>query len=151
MERLTVYRHFPDEAALFAACSAHWSALNPPPTPEAWAGLADPAARTRRGLGDLYTYFARSERMLGKIQRDMDELPALRAVVEPFGAHLRQLAADLAAAWPVRGAARTAVATVLGHAVQFSTWQTLGLAGAATDAAKAALVTRWVEAVAAAG
>jgi len=24
--RLTVYRHFPDDAALFAACSAHWIA-----------------------------------------------------------------------------------------------------------------------------
>ncbi|HEU4572144.1 MAG TPA: TetR family transcriptional regulator, partial [Candidatus Limnocylindrales bacterium] len=25
--RLTVYRHFPDMAALFAACSAHWFGL----------------------------------------------------------------------------------------------------------------------------
>ena len=29
VQRLTVYRHFPDEAAIFQACSAHWSALTP--------------------------------------------------------------------------------------------------------------------------
>src|SRR3954451_23446350 len=31
VRRSTVYRHFPDEAALFDACSAHWAAANPPP------------------------------------------------------------------------------------------------------------------------
>src|SRR6476646_8014 len=29
VRRSTLYRHFPDEAALFAACSAHWRASNP--------------------------------------------------------------------------------------------------------------------------
>ena len=31
VRRSTVYRHFPDEAALFDACTAHWAAANPPP------------------------------------------------------------------------------------------------------------------------
>jgi len=31
VRRSTVYRHFPDEETLFAACSSHWRALNPPP------------------------------------------------------------------------------------------------------------------------
>src|SRR5260370_17643494 len=31
--RLTVYRHFPDEAPLFEACSAHWVAHHRPPDP----------------------------------------------------------------------------------------------------------------------
>jgi AcrR family transcriptional regulator len=30
VRRSTVYRHFPDEAALFAACSSHWLAANRP-------------------------------------------------------------------------------------------------------------------------
>ena len=31
VQRLTVYRHFPDERLLFDACAGHWSAQNPPP------------------------------------------------------------------------------------------------------------------------
>ena len=33
VQRLTVYRHFPDERALLAACSGHWIASNPTPDP----------------------------------------------------------------------------------------------------------------------
>ena len=35
VRRSTVYRHFPDEAALFAACSAHWRAAQPAARPRA--------------------------------------------------------------------------------------------------------------------
>ena len=33
VERLTVYRHFKNEAAMFAACSHRYLELNPPPNP----------------------------------------------------------------------------------------------------------------------
>jgi len=33
VQRLTVYRHFPEERDLFAACGAHWISENPPPDP----------------------------------------------------------------------------------------------------------------------
>ena len=36
VRRSTLYRHFPDEQALFQACSAHWRAENPPPDLAAW-------------------------------------------------------------------------------------------------------------------
>ena len=55
VQRATVYRHFPDEEALFAACSSHWAALNPPPDPAAWAEIADPDERLRRALSELYS------------------------------------------------------------------------------------------------
>src|SRR5512133_2458195 len=47
VRRSTVYRHFPTEEALFAACSSHWRAANPAPDPTAWTMVADPAERTR--------------------------------------------------------------------------------------------------------
>ena len=31
--RLTVYRHFPDEVALYLACTSHWMAQQSRPTP----------------------------------------------------------------------------------------------------------------------
>ena len=33
VRRSTVYRHFPDEEALFDACSSHFRAANPSPDP----------------------------------------------------------------------------------------------------------------------
>src|SRR5919109_3159639 len=42
VRRSTVYRHFPDEEALFAACSSHWRAANPPPDLNAWVQIDDP-------------------------------------------------------------------------------------------------------------
>ena len=36
VRRSTVYRHFPDEAALIDACSSHWAAANPVPDMAAW-------------------------------------------------------------------------------------------------------------------
>ena len=43
--RSTVYRHFPDEEALFGACSAHWAAENPPPDVTAWERIEHPDER----------------------------------------------------------------------------------------------------------
>src|SRR5262245_61760167 len=67
VERLTVYRHFQDEAAMFTACSHRYMELNPPPDPSAWAGEIDPARRTRLGLKDLYAFFGRTSPMFEKI------------------------------------------------------------------------------------
>src|SRR5947199_9408315 len=61
VRRSTVYRHFPDEAALFAACSSHWAALNPPPDLEAWAAILDAEARLASALLQLYGYYPRTE------------------------------------------------------------------------------------------
>src|SRR4249919_4162156 len=53
VRRSTVYRHFPDETALFAACSSHWRAANPPPDPGTWLSIDDPDQRTRTALRRL--------------------------------------------------------------------------------------------------
>ena len=45
--RLTVYRHFPDDDAMFAACTAHWSARQNMPDIDAWLAESDPVDRLR--------------------------------------------------------------------------------------------------------
>ena len=42
VQRVTVYNHFPDDAALLSACSAHWRALHPTPALAAWRAVDDP-------------------------------------------------------------------------------------------------------------
>jgi AcrR family transcriptional regulator len=39
--RLTVYRHFSDLEALFAACRAHWFGQHRPPDISAWRAIPD--------------------------------------------------------------------------------------------------------------
>src|SRR3954469_20083307 len=41
VQRLTVYNHFPEERELFAACSAHFMAEVPPPSPRDWVPVAN--------------------------------------------------------------------------------------------------------------
>ena len=54
VRRSTVYRHFPDEASLFAACSSHYRAANPPPNPQVWAAIGrHPNAATGFDGADL--------------------------------------------------------------------------------------------------
>src|SRR4051794_21865174 len=83
VERLTVYRHFADEGAIFAACDAHFKAETPPPDPAAWAGITDPAMRLRAALLAFYGYYRRGEDMIANAQRDAPQLPALAAVLAP--------------------------------------------------------------------
>src|SRR3954451_5643804 len=57
VQRLTVYKHFPDERSLLGACSAHWREHNPPPDPTGWAGIDDPDERLRGALTGLYGFY----------------------------------------------------------------------------------------------
>ena len=77
VRRSTVYRHFPDEAALCAACSAHWAAANPPPDLAGWAAVPDPDERLRVALGELYAFYRSTEPMLTNVLRDEASVPAV--------------------------------------------------------------------------
>src|SRR3954462_3709504 len=61
VRRSTVYRHFPDEDTLFAACSSHWRAANPPPDRQAWSSIQNPAERTREALAKMYAFYGSTE------------------------------------------------------------------------------------------
>src|SRR4051794_30231585 len=45
VERRTLYRHFPTEADLFAACSTHYFGVNPWPDLGGWRAIRDPRQR----------------------------------------------------------------------------------------------------------
>src|SRR3954464_14014162 len=78
VQRATVYRHFPDEGALIAACGTEWTARNPLPDLEAWAAIGEPDPRLRVGLAELYGWFDRTEPMVERIVRDTPLVEALR-------------------------------------------------------------------------
>ena len=125
VRRSTVYRHFPDEVALFDACSSHWAAANPVPDMSPWPSIADPDERLRTALGELYGYYRRNERMLENLHRDEVTVPV---VAERFSAYHGYIAAArdlLMEGRAVRGGRRDRARAAIGHALAFPTWLSL--------------------------
>lgn len=123
--RLTVYRHFPDAGALFAACSQHWASGQVLPDLDAWSQLDDPEHRLRAGLSDLYRFYRDAEPMLTNVRRDRATLPP--EVLERTEETNTRYRDSLLQPFAVRGTPRKRLRAVLGHAVSFWTWRSLCL------------------------
>jgi AcrR family transcriptional regulator len=121
VRRSTVYRHFPDEAALFAACSSHWAASHPPPDPTPWAAIADPDDRLATALRELYAYYRGTEEMWFNILRDEPLVPVISVPLGGYRAYLDAVRDVLAAGRRRRRRVRAAI----GHALAFPTWRSL--------------------------
>jgi AcrR family transcriptional regulator len=129
--RLTVYRHFPDEAALFGACSAHWASRQQLPDPSAWSQLDDPAARLRAGLADLYRFYRAGAGMLTHIHRDLAALPeAHQQALRDGDTLFRDI---LTAPFDGVGDEHRRPRAAVGHAISFWTWRSLCLDQGLTD------------------
>jgi AcrR family transcriptional regulator len=132
--RATLYRHFPNEDALFLACSAEWRSANPAPIPDQWTTISDPYDRLAAALPAVYSWYRASEAMRTNLLRDLAVLPpAIRAGIQSYP---RTVADVLDAGWRRRSRLRRAA---IGHAVAFETWQSLAHEGL-TDAEAAKLV-----------
>jgi len=129
VERRTLYRHFPNEADLFAACSTHYFAANPWPGLDGWRSVGDPERRLELALDELYGYYERTEPMLGNVLRDADLVDFARAAMEPFDAYLDDAAEVLIAGRRARGRRRELLRGALRHALAFSTWRSLSANG----------------------
>ena len=130
VQRHTLYRHFPDERAIFSVCSGLYMERNPPPTAEPWKAIADPEARARRGLTELYEFYERAEDMLTCVLRDAEvhpltsEMFGLRAG-EQMGAIREVLGEPLPR--------RTRVQAALDLALDFHAWRRLAQSGLTRD------------------
>jgi AcrR family transcriptional regulator len=125
VRRSTLYRHFPDEAALFDACTAHWAASNPLPDLGAWVEVDDPDRRLSRALAELYTFYARTEGMLENLFRDELAVPMVAERFAAFRGYFASALEALMTGRNLRGGARRRTRAALGHAIAFSTWKSL--------------------------
>jgi AcrR family transcriptional regulator len=125
VRRSTLYRHFPDETALFEACGAHWMAANPRPDPAGWAEIGGPDERFRRALEEMYAYWRRTEPMISNLLRDEQTSEVVRRRFSGFHDYMDAVRDALVAGRPERGAARARVRAAIGHALAFDTWRSL--------------------------
>jgi len=143
VQRLTVYRHFPDETALFQACTSHWLTLNPPPNPDGWARIEGGVARCRAALMALYGYFRTTRSMWRVAYRDVEQVPALQGPMAEIAAYLSSVADGLAEPFGASKPPPHEIAVTLRHAVQFASWASLADQGLTDDEA-ADLVCAWL-------
>ncbi|HWO46453.1 MAG TPA: helix-turn-helix domain-containing protein [Solirubrobacterales bacterium] len=148
VRRSTLYRHFPDERALFGACSAHWAAENPPPDITRWEKVDDPEERLARALAEMYAYYRRSGGMIDKLLRDEKAVPVVAEKFAPYHQFMTIATEILARGRGLRGNAAKRTRAAIGHALAFGTWQDLTEARGLDDAQAAALMSRLVAAAA---
>jgi AcrR family transcriptional regulator len=142
VRRSTVYRHFPDEAALFDACSSHWTAANPLPDIDAWGAIDDPDKRLLAALPELYAFYRRTERMMENLHRDEETVPLVKEHFAGFRGYLAAARDILLRGRPERGSHRDETRAAIGHALAFPTWRSLTREQGLDDARAADLMYR---------
>src|SRR4051794_25138764 len=79
VQRLTVYNHFPDLAALLPACTAHWMAERPLPDLGPAFAIEDPAERLRTALTALYGWYRATAPMQARVLGERATVPEVDA------------------------------------------------------------------------
>lgn len=125
VRRSTLYRHFPDETALFVACSAHWAAQHPLPDLAGWAAVSDPDERLRRALSELYDFYEDAEPMLANLLRDLEAVEAVRRQFTSMLEYMQGAHATLLDGRRLREQTGRHTQQAIGHAIAFSTWRSL--------------------------
>lgn len=146
VQRSTLYRHFPDEAALFASCSAHWYASHPPPDVDRWSEIADQHERLVVSLTELYTWYRETGSMFDHLIRDQTLVPAVGQRFAAFHARLDAAHHVLLAGRGLRGRRHARVSALIRLALTFESWRTLCREGGLQDRQAAELMATLVAA-----
>jgi AcrR family transcriptional regulator len=123
--RLTVYRHFPEQRELEQACSELAMEREPLPDPTRWDG-GTPEDRLRRGLDELYRYYARNEGLIANVLRDADAVPTTGEMVElRLKPGLKRIREELVNPFDASQPRRRDLTATVELAVDFCTWRLL--------------------------
>jgi AcrR family transcriptional regulator len=122
VQRITVYKAFPDLGDLFAACQARFLAGNPQPDLDASSG-ANAETQLEAVLTKLYGWYRKTEAMERNVHRDRHLVPALDALMANSGDVRLDALADAHARALARGKASAATRALIRLALEFRTWE----------------------------
>jgi AcrR family transcriptional regulator len=126
VSRLTVYKHFPDNAALYPACSAHHLSRHPLPDFEAALATENAVDRARSVLEALYGWYRETQRMMRNLQRDRRLDPALDGFMGAnFDSAVDGLADAVMAGFDLDADREGRVRSIVRVALDFWTWDRL--------------------------
>jgi AcrR family transcriptional regulator len=149
VSRLTVYKHFPDNAALYPACSAHYASEHPLPDFATALSPEDPVDRVRSVLRTVYVGLYRERRpMMRNLLRDRGVDSALDDFMRSnLDAAISGFQDALVAGFELDGDGAARLRALIGVALEFWTWERLTNDGA-DDEAAADLMTEAIAGVA---
>ena len=131
MRRATVYRHFPDERALFLGCSGDVRGTQPGArSGDLGVDRRIPRRGSRRRSTRSTRWYERVEPMLSAVMRDVDAVPIVKELQAGRLAYLAGIEDGLAAGWGARGNAAKRLRATIGLALDFLAWRTLARARA---------------------
>jgi AcrR family transcriptional regulator len=126
VSRLTVYKHFPDNAALYPACSAHHLSRHPLPDFEAALATENAVDRARSVLEALYGWYRETQRMMRNLQRDRRLDTALDGFMGAnFDSAVDGLADAVTAGFDLDADREGRVRSIVRVALDFWTWDRL--------------------------
>jgi len=125
VQRQTVYRHFPSDDELYAACSGLFALRYPWPDTDAWAAVEDPRERLKIGLHQIYRYYGNTAHMWTRVLRDRDLVDAVEPALAPFNECVQRAAKVLASGWGTRGSRQRVLSAAVRHAIDLATWRSL--------------------------
>lgn len=143
VQRLTVYRHFPNDRVLVDGCAARWRALHPAPV-DRWSAIADPRQRVRVALDALYEYYSTAEPTLAQLILERERIPLVGGWLEPHDRLIDGLRERLTEGWGLSGRPRTWLDALVAHALTVDTWRSLVLDAELTAADAARIMARSV-------
>ena len=124
VQRLTVYKAFPDIRDLFAACQSRFLAETPPPDLGPQPGV-DPCVGLEQTLSKLYAWYRTTEAMERNVHRDRHLVPELDELMAATG-DVRFAAIAEAHAIAIAGGKPSAPLRALVRlALDFRTWELL--------------------------
>ena len=137
VQRLTLYRHFPNDDALLRAVLERWRARYSWPM-NSWSVVADPRQRTRVTLDAIYRYYADAEPVLSLLSSARDRNAAVGSWLKSFDRQVSATRDQLTDGWGVAGRPHQWLAALISHALEASTWRSLVRQGglASSDAAR---------------
>jgi len=139
VQRHTVYAHFPTERELGLACSGMALERDPLPDERAWRAITDPDQRVRRGLSEIYAWYARNAALVSCVMRDAEIDPLTRNIVRlRIGSRMDAFQAILGRGLKPGRELHAA----LGLAVSFNTWRTLVKDGGLSNDAAVSFMVR---------
>lgn len=143
VQRVTVYRYFPDDVSLFQACTTHWLALNPPPDAAQWQDVQEAKEKTAVALLAFFEYYRRTETMWTGAYRDVEAVAALRDALQRFEEYIDNVRDVLLVPWGLKGKRKKQLSITMRHCLRFTSWQSLKGEGLA-DKQIVDLVMEWM-------
>ncbi len=144
VQRLTVYRHFPQETDLLAKSLSYWFEQNPMPNRVEWREDVAPENWPIAILSMLYSYYDETAGFLPSVLSDRNRLPELNSLLIAHDARLNEMQTDILMHLPEPRRNSALCRAVVHHAVQFSTWQSLAENNLDT-VELAALMEDWIQ------